>query len=631
MVNTIDIKGVLSKAYTILDPYSKKYNVDFDRYLFSLQCILEIENIGEKKILDIGTGIGLLPMALTECGVSIEGADYFVFPEHDNDMFGVPSMDILQDVWKKNNLIVHNCNIYSGTLPWEDNNFDVIISEATIEHVKDPKKFIDRCYQLLKPGGYVILTTPNISTLLKRIRFIFGKSPLWPVKEFYEAGENFTGHWREYTMDELVVMCELSKFEVVHTYNKNLLTRFKKLSSWKKNIRAFVVLLSTLVPGSKEMNYIICKKVHKKNMINVSEPIIEQEEIDAVNSVLRSGMLAQGPKVKELEENFAEYCGTKYAVAFTNGTAALHGGLAALGVNKEDEVITSPFTFVATANAVLMQGAKLIFSDISEDDFCLDPEAVKEKITDKTKAIIPVDIYGQVYKYDEMKKIAEEKKIKILEDACQAIGAEQNGQKAGTFGDAAAFSLYATKNIMSGEGGMIVTDDLDVAEKCRRFRHHGQSQKQYEYVDLGYNYRMTDLCASIGVEQLKKADKFNSNRRKNAERLLEGLGGIKGLLLPIIKDNNNHVFHQFTIRITEEFKTSRQEFMDYLKSHGVGCGVYYPKPLHLHPHFMDMGYKKGDFPVSERMSEQVLSLPVHPSLSDENMDYIIKVIRDYVR
>ncbi|PIR76856.1 MAG: aminotransferase DegT, partial [Candidatus Magasanikbacteria bacterium CG10_big_fil_rev_8_21_14_0_10_38_6] len=127
------------------------------------------------------------------------------------------------------------------------------------------------------------------------------------------------------------------------------------------------------------------------------------------------------------------------------------------------------------------------------------------------------------------------------------------------------------------------------------------------------------------------ADKFNSNRRKNAERLLEGLGGIKGLLLPIIKDNNNHVFHQFTIRITEEFKTSRQEFMDYLKSHGVGCGVYYPKPLHLHPHFMDMGYKKGDFPVSERMSEQVLSLPVHPSLSDENMDYIIKVIRDYVR
>lgn len=365
-------------------------------------------------------------------------------------------------------------------------------------------------------------------------------------------------------------------------------------------------------------------------MINVCKPIIEQEEIDAVTGVLRSGMIAQGPKVKELEDNFAEFCGTNYAVAFSSGTAAIHGGLNALGIKKGDEVITTPFTFVATSNPILMQGAEVVFADISEEDFNLDPKKVEEKITDKTKAIIPVDLYGQIFDYDAIYELTNGRDIKILEDACQAIGAEQNGKKAGNFGDVTAFSLYATKNIMSGEGGMVTTNDEYIAEKCKRFRHHGQSNT-YEYVDLGYNYRMTDLCATIGIEQLKKVGRFNNKRIENATRLSEGLKDIKGLVLPIVNKDNRHVFHQYTVRLTNEFRSSREEFIAYLKSKDIGSAVFYPKPLHLHPHFMKLGYKKGDFPVSERMSEQVLSLPVHPSLSSDDINYIIHTIESYAK
>jgi len=341
-------------------------------------------------------------------------------------------------------------------------------------------------------------------------------------------------------------------------------------------------------------------------------------------------MLAQGPKVKELEEAFCQFCGVKYAVALTSGTAAIHAGLSALGIREEDEVITSPFTFVATANPILMLGGKVVFADIAEGDYNIDPQKVKEKITNKTKAIIPVDLYGQIFNYQIMNALAKEHNLKILEDACQSIGAEQNGLKAGNFGDAAAFSLYATKNIMSGEGGILATNDEEVAENCRRFRHHGQSA-QYEYVELGYNYRMTDLCAAIGVEQLKKVDIFNGRRIKNAGLLSAGLSGIKGLVLPKINQNNKHVFHQYTIRLTDEFKGSREELMAYLKSKDIGSGVYYPKPLHLHPHFMKLGYKAGDFPIAEKSSKQVLSLPVHASLSESEINQIIQAIQAYVK
>lgn len=367
-------------------------------------------------------------------------------------------------------------------------------------------------------------------------------------------------------------------------------------------------------------------------MINISKPIIEKEEIEAVVAVMKSGMIAQGPKVKELENEFAKYCKSDYAVAFNSGTAAIHAGLYAMGIKEGDEIITTPFTFVATANPILMLGAKVVFCDIKEDDFNLDSSKIEEKINKNTKAILPVDLYGQIYDFKNVEKIAKKYDLKILEDACQAIGAEQDGKKAGLFGQIGVFSLYATKNIMSGEGGIIVTNDEEIAEKARRYRHHGQSEKtRYEYWDLGYNYRMTDLQAAIGLEQLKKVEIFNAKRIKNAEKFSSGLSNIKGLILPHISSGNKHVFHQYTIKITEDFKTSREELINYLKEKGIGVGIYYPKPLHLHPHFLKMGYKEGDFPVAEKMSKQVLSLPVHPSLTDDEVNLIIDTINEYAR
>lgn len=366
-------------------------------------------------------------------------------------------------------------------------------------------------------------------------------------------------------------------------------------------------------------------------MINISKPIIEEEEINAVISVLKSGVIAQGPKTLELEKEFAKYCGTKFAVAFNSGTAAIHAGLYALDIGGEDEVITSPFTFVASANPILMQGAKVVFADISEDDFNIDPKETEKKISKKTKAILPIDLYGQVYDHDSISLLSKKYNLNILEDACQAIGAEFDGKKAGSLGTVGAFSLYATKNIMCGEGGMITTNSEEITEKTKQFRHHGQSEKtRYEYWDLGYNYRMTDMNAVIGIEQLKKVERFNKKRRENAERYLSQLAELKGVILPKILQGRKHVFHQFTIRVTDDFGISRDGLIDYLKKKNITCGVYYPKPLHLHPHFMKLGYKEGDFPVAEKVAKQVVSLPVHPSLSVEEINYVITAIKEYV-
>lgn len=363
-------------------------------------------------------------------------------------------------------------------------------------------------------------------------------------------------------------------------------------------------------------------------MINIAKPLIGSKERELVNQVLDSGMLAAGQKVKRLEEEFCRLCSTRHSIAVNSGTAALHSALYAIGVGPGDEVITTPFTFVATANPILMQGAKIVFADIDESTFNISPQKILEKVTDKTKAIITVDLFGQLCDYDEISKIAERNNLKIIEDACQAVGASYKDRKAGNFGNISCFSLYATKNIMCGEGGVITTNDDELAEKCRRFRHHGQSEAtRYQYYDIGYNYRLSDLHASIAVAQVERLEGFTEKRQRNARRLHDGLFGIKGLVLPEEKIGS-HVYHQFTIRVTKDFQLTRDELIAHLRTHDIGAAVFYPKPLHMHPHFERLGFKQGDFPVSEMVASQVLSLPVHPEVTEKDISKIVEAIKN---
>ena len=360
----------------------------------------------------------------------------------------------------------------------------------------------------------------------------------------------------------------------------------------------------------------------------VAKPYIGDEEKNAVMRVLESGMLAQGPKVAELEKNFAEKFGVKYAIAVNSGTAAIHTALFSLGIKPGDEVITTPFTFVATANPIIMLGAKPVFVDVDEKTFNINPDLIKTKINNKTKAIIPVHLYGLPADMNKINKIADDNNLKVLEDACQAHGAKYNNKFAGNLGDVGAFSFYATKNMMCGEGGIITTNSEEIYEASKRFRQHGMRQSgDYAYIHLGYNYRITDLLASIAVEQLKRLDDFTKKRQENANYLKENLKDVRGIILPYVPEGSEHVWHQFTIRVTSDYAMSREELVLKLKENNIYPGVYYPKPLHLHQHFQKLGYKKGDFPVAEQLSKEVLSLPIHPLLSKEDLDKIVKVIR----
>jgi len=359
-------------------------------------------------------------------------------------------------------------------------------------------------------------------------------------------------------------------------------------------------------------------------MIPLSKPLIGEKEKANVLSVLESGMLAQGPRVKELEQVFAKLCGVARAVAVNSGTAAIHGALYAAGIGPADEVITTPFTFVATANPVLMQGATVVFCDIKEDTLNIDPERVSERITSKTKAIIAVDLYGHPADYKELRSIADKHNLILIEDACQAANAEYYGRKAGSLADIAVFSFYATKNIMCGEGGMITTNNEKFAIRARSFRHHCRDSVNYDYVDLGYNYRMTDIAAAIALAQLERLGEFTEKRISNAKKFNEAFDSVGGIVTPLIMPNVKHVFHQYTIRVSA---SKRDDLKKYLLDNEVDCAVFYPKPLHLYPHFASFGYKQGDFPVAERASKEVLSLPVHPALSESDIQSVIKIVK----
>ena len=358
-------------------------------------------------------------------------------------------------------------------------------------------------------------------------------------------------------------------------------------------------------------------------MIPIAKPLIGQEEIDGVVDVMRSGMVAEGPKTKEFEDAFKEYVGAKHAIALNSGTAALHVALLARGIDKGDEVITTPFTFIASANCILYVGAKPVFADIEPDTFNIDPEDIKAKITRKTKAIIPVDLYGHPAEMGVIMDLAEDYNLAVIEDACQAHGAVYHGKTTGSF-DTGCFSFYPTKNMMSGEGGMITCNDDRVAARSRMIKSHG-SKVRYHHEMLGFNLRMTDMSAAIGLSQLKKVDAFNQKRIENAQLMTELLSGIKGIITPIIRPGCKHVFHQYTIRVTDEFSTDRDGLVKILNNEEIGSSVFYPIPIHQQPFYKELGFAETH-PKAEQAAKEVMSLPVHPSITTDDVKLIAKVI-----
>jgi perosamine synthetase len=350
-----------------------------------------------------------------------------------------------------------------------------------------------------------------------------------------------------------------------------------------------------------------------------------EEEKAALEEVLQSGNLVQGEKVREFEDQFASYIGVKHAIAVANGTVALDLALKAIDVKVDNEAITPAFSFVASSNCILYQGAKPVFADINRKTFNIDPSDVEKKITTKTKAIIAVHLYGQPAELETLKKIAEEHEVALVEDAAQAHGAEYKGSRAGSLGDIGCFSFYATKNMTTGEGGMLTTNSDELVRKARLLRDHGQSRK-YHHSILGYNYRMTEITAAIGLAQLKKLDEFNRKRQSNATMLTEGIKKIAGLTPPYVKSHLTHVFHQYVIKVEESYPMTRNDLAEHLKKHGIEVAVHYPIPIYKQPAYKALGYGQIHCLVTEEACGKVLSLPVHPSVTKEACKRIIDVL-----
>ena len=356
----------------------------------------------------------------------------------------------------------------------------------------------------------------------------------------------------------------------------------------------------------------------------------DDEDVQAVNEVIKSGMYwTTGPKSKEFEKMIAEYVGTKYAVVFNSGTSALHAVVLAHDIKKGDEAIVPSFTFIATANALLFTGAKPVFADIETKTFGLDPEDVKEKITSKVKAIIPVHYGGSPCLIRELKEIADDYNLILIEDAAESLGAKVNNEKVGTFGDSAVLSFCQNKVVTTGDGGAAVTDSKEIYEKLKLIRSHGRLEtsdyfstwKEMDYMTLGYNFRMSDVIAALGIAQIRKIDKIIRMRRKNAEQMIERLSEIKSILAPKPPLGYRHVYQMFTVRVKGKKKT-RDDLAKYLEERGVSTKVYF-YPVHL-THFYKNELKYScKLQVTEEISEQVLTLPMYPSLTTKEIDYIV--------
>ena len=352
-------------------------------------------------------------------------------------------------------------------------------------------------------------------------------------------------------------------------------------------------------------------------MISISKPMIGEAEKKAVLEVLESGMLVQGPRAAKLEEEFATVCSTAYAVSTSSGTTALHVALLAHGIGPGDEVITTPFTFMASVNVILYVGAQPVFVDVEEDTFNINPALIEAAITPKTRAILPVHLYGYPCNMEAITRIAEKHGLVIIEDACQAVGAKFHEKPVGSFGTG-CFSLYATKNIMAGEGGMITTNDENIAKLCRMIRNHGM-QRRYYHDMLGYNFRISDLHAAIGGVQIKRLNEFTEARKANAAFFNAHLTSVK---TPQVCPGYEHVWHQYTIRVDNG--RDRDAAAKMLNEAGIGTGIFYPVPAYQQAHLVAQGFGKLYLPVTERLVKEVISLPVHPQLSQIDLETIVE-------
>ena len=373
-------------------------------------------------------------------------------------------------------------------------------------------------------------------------------------------------------------------------------------------------------------------------MIPYGRQWIEEEDIEEVVKVLRSNWITTGPKIKEFEGALCKYIGCNYAVVVNSGTSALDIAIQSLGLPKGAEVITTPFTFVATPNAILYNGLKPVFADICTDTFNIDPEDIRRKITDKTEAIIHVDYAGQPCDTKALEEIAIEFNLYLIEDACHAIGAEYEGKKVGNFADLTTFSFHPVKHITTGEGGAVVTDDKGLYRRLSMLRNHGidrdaqdrcgpDASWSYDVKYLGRNYRMTDFQAALGRSQLKKLDRFIAKRSELAWRYDELLSDVDGVRIPVVRSGVRHAWHLYTVLLYGSL--DRDEFFKYMRAAGIGVNVHYI-PVYRHSYYAKrFGFDPDDFPVTEEVFRRIITLPLHPGMSSGDVSYICNKIKDY--
>ncbi len=373
------------------------------------------------------------------------------------------------------------------------------------------------------------------------------------------------------------------------------------------------------------------EKITDKKEIPLSSPFIEKDDIKAVVDVLKTRWLSLGPKLTEFEEKFAKHIGTKYAVAVNSGTSALHIAVKALGIGPGDEVIVTSFSFVASANCVLFEGATPVFIDIESETFNIDPKKIEKKITSKTKAIIPVDVFGRPSDKEAILKIAKKHNLKVIEDSAEALGASYKGKKVGTFGDCAIFAFYPNKQITTGEGGVLVTNRKDIYELCKSYRNQGRGtdEKWHDHVRLGYNYRLSDINCALGISQLQKIDKILKMRANVAAEYAKRLSKIKGIKVPFDSTKDLKVsWFVYVIQIDASKGVDRDKFMEELKKRGVACSDYF-NPIHLMEFYKEKyGFKPGDLPVCEQVAKLTIALPFYTGMSEDDIQYVCDKVEE---